>query len=114
LARIVLHVPNDRKWDVTVGCRIERVTDHEAFPDLLRAALANEDSLSVVQFDRPNWPHTTSVIVRLTAINKKDAERRGKEILLPLLLTVASDIIDDEPFGWTLRVDAEPASHGAS
>ena len=107
---MVLNVPNGREWDVTVGGRIEHVTDHEAFPDLFRAALAKEDLISIVQFDRPNWPHTTSVVVRLTAISKKDAEHRAQEILVHLFLSVAKDIIGEASFGWTISVEAKPAS----
>ena len=107
---MVLNVPNGREWDVTVGGRVEHVTDHEAFPDMFRTALAKEDLISIVQFDRPNWPHTTSVVVRLTAISKKQAEHQAQEILVRVFSNIANDIIGDASFGWTLSVEAKPAS----
>jgi hypothetical protein len=107
---MVFSMPNGREWDVTVGGRVEHVTDHEVFPDMFRAALAKEDLISIVQFNRPTSPHTTSVVVRLTAISKKKAEHRAREILLRVFSNVANDIIGDASFGWTLSVDAKPVS----
>src|ERR1700734_3201064 len=40
------NMEHTREWDVTVGCRIESVTDLESFPATLRAALAAEPHIS--------------------------------------------------------------------
>jgi len=103
-----------RNWDVTAGGRIEHVTDQETLPDVFQAALLKEDDISIVQFNRKSWPHTTSVVVRVTATRKKDAERLAQEILLPVFLGVAKGFLGDAPFGWTLSVNAKPVSGAKS
>jgi hypothetical protein len=111
---MVLKVPNDRVWDVTVGGRIENVTDQDVFPDLFLEALVRAGEISVMQFNRPGWPHTISIVVRLTASRKEDAELQAQKLVLPVLLSVAKDLLGAGPFGWTLSVAANPASNVTS
>lgn len=103
-------MPSRRQWDVTIGSRIEQVTDQEAFAELFLGALIKTNEISVIQFNRPTWPHTTSVVIRVTASRKKEAESQAKAMVLPVLLDVAKAIGADGPFGWTLSVDVRPAS----
>jgi hypothetical protein len=110
---MVLNMPNRRKWDVTIGGRIERVTDHVDFAELFLEALIRTNEISVIKFNRPSWPHTTSVVIRVAAIGKKDAESQAKALIHPILVDVANKIGGDGPFGWTLRVDARPAATAA-
>ncbi|NNN09032.1 MAG: hypothetical protein HKL85_07565 [Acidimicrobiaceae bacterium] len=105
---------NSREWDVTVRGRIEDVTDQEAFPKLFRATLAQEDGISIARFGYPTWPHTTSAVIRISASSKRDAERVARDIALPVFQSVARTIIGDKAFGWTLGVDAVPASQVSS
>ena len=111
---MVLNVPNGRKWDVTVGGRIEHVTDQDVFPDLFHGAIVKTGKISVMQFNRPVWPHTTSIVIRLTASRKKDAEFQAQQLVLPVFLGVAKDLLGAEPFGWTLSVNAQLASDETS
>jgi hypothetical protein len=101
---------NSRDWNVTVRGRIEHVTDLDSFPQLFQTALAAESHISVIQFDAPKWPHTTAVVIRISASRKKEAERAAYEVMLPILKSVANSIIGEQPFGWTLSVDAVPVS----
>jgi hypothetical protein len=101
---------NSREWNVTIRGRIEHVTDLDSFPEKLRAALAAESQISVVQFDAPIWPHTTSVVIRIAASRKRDAQRMAHEVMLPVFTSVANSIVGVQPFGWTLSVDAVPVS----
>jgi hypothetical protein len=98
------------EWDATVRGRIENVTDQDSFPELFRAALCDESELSVVRFDYPTWPHTTSVVVRISADNKKDAERRARDLILPVFRKVVRQVKGDDAFGWTLMIGAVPPS----
>jgi hypothetical protein len=98
-----------REWDVTVGCRIEHVTDQGVFADLFLEALVKVSEINVIQFNRPNWPHTTSVVIRVAASRKRDAASQSQTLVLPVLLEVAKVIGGDGPFGWTMSVDPKPA-----
>lgn len=93
---------------MTVRGRIENVTDLDAFPELFRGALAAEPHLSVVHFDPPAWPHTTTVVIRIAASRQEDAQRAANEVMLPIFRSVAETILGDKPFGWVLSVDAVP------
>jgi len=97
-----------REWNVTVGGRIEQVTDLDSFPEMLREALDAESHISIVQFDAPTWPHTTRVVFRISAPRKKDAERIARDIMLPVLKGIVDSTIGVQPFGWTLNIDAVP------
>lgn len=99
----------DQEWDVTAAGRIEPVTDRENFPDLFLAALHRGAKISLIKFNRPSWPHTTTVVIRVTASTKKKAEEQARELLLPVLLEAAIETGAEGPFGWTLRAGAEPA-----
>jgi hypothetical protein len=99
---------NGQKWDVTVRGRIDNVTDQEEFPELLQAALEAEVGLSVVQLNLPTVPHTTSAIVRVTAISKVDAENQVREVMLRAYLYIARALVGNQAFGWTLSTDAVP------
>lgn len=109
VARKVFNMPNRRDWDVTIGSRIEHVTDREVFAELFLDALIKTNEISVIQFNRPSWPHTTSVVIRVIASSKKVAVSRAKALVHPVLLDVARLIGGDGPFGWTMSVDARPA-----
>jgi hypothetical protein len=98
----------NRDWNVTVHGRIEHVTDLDSFPDLLQAALAAQPHISVIRFDTPTWPHTTSVVVRIRAGQKDEAEKAASEMMLPIWKSVAVSILGEQNFGWTLGVDAAP------
>ena len=95
-----------REWDVTVGCRTESVTDLESFPATLRAALAADPHISVVSFGEPTWPHTTQVVIRIVAHEKRDAQKTAYEVMLPLFKSAATSVFGDQSFGWTMSVDA--------
>ena len=95
------------EWDVTVRGRIENVTDQEAFPGLLQTALSDDNEISVVRFHHPAWPHTTSVVIRISAADKKEAEKRARDLLLPVYRRVVLQIKGEDAFGWTLMVGAE-------
>ena len=101
-------MPNPRRCNVTIGGRIEEVTDNEGFPALFESALTSDSDVKIVQFKQPTFPHTTSAVVLISAANKKDAEAHGQAILLRNLRIAARAIIEDEDFGWTIRVSAEP------
>jgi hypothetical protein len=106
---MVLNVPDSQEWYVTVGGRIEDVTDQEVFPELFRGALARADEIPVIWYVRSGWPHTTSLVVRLSASDKKDAEFQAQRLVLPVFLGVAKELLGVDPFGWTISVDAKPA-----
>ena len=99
---------NVQEWNVTIRGRVEHVTDLDSFPELLRRALVAENQISVVQFVEPTWPHTTTVTIRIAAGRKKDAERTASDLMIPIFKIVATSIIGDQPFGWTLGVHAVP------
>ena len=106
---MVFNVSNLREWDVTIGSRIEQVTDQDVFADLFLEGLIKTNKISVIQFSRPSWPHTTSVVIRVAAVRKNEAVSRAKALVHPVLLDVAKAIGGDGPFGWTMSVDAKPA-----
>ena len=101
-------MPNSRRWNVTIGGRIEGVTDNQGFPALFESALTSDPDVKIVQFNHPTFPHTTSVVVLISAVNKKAAEAQGQDVLLRNLRIAARAIIGEDDFGWTFRVSAEP------
>lgn len=107
--RSVAAMEDRREWDVTVRPRIEGVTDLEAFPEMLRAALAAETGLSTLQVHLPTVPHSTSVVVRVSATSKNDAESQVRDIVLRVLLSVARELVGGQALGWTLGTDAVPS-----
>ena len=106
--RSVAVVGARREWDVTVRPRIEDVTDREDFPEMWRAALADETGHLTLRMNRPTVPHSTSAVVRVAATSKKEAEHQVQEFALRALLRVARDIVGEQAFGWTLSTDAVP------
>jgi hypothetical protein len=98
-----------RDWDVTVGGRIENVTDQDSFPGLFEGSLRANRDIHVVALRQPTIPHTTSAVIRISAARKKDAESLARDLILPVYLKVAREIIGEDNFGWVLRVDAVPS-----
>ena len=107
-------MPEGQDWDVIVGGRVEYVTDQENFPDLFLAALRRQPEITIVQFHRPSWPHTTSVVIRVSANSKESAEKLAREMLLDVFLEAAREIAGQAPFGWTLGAEANPTSEWTS
>ena len=105
---MVLNVTRNRNWDVKVGGRIEQVTDQESFPELFSEALNRASGINVIAFNQPKWPHTTSIVVRIVAGRREEAEARVRELVLPAYLNVAQALLGTRPFGWTLSLDATP------
>ena len=99
-----------RQWDVTVGGRIENVTDHDDFADRFQESLTRAEDISLIEFNRSPWPHSTSIVIRVSADSKLEAERRAREQVLPVLSSVAKEILGAANFGWTMRADATPVS----
>jgi hypothetical protein len=97
---------SNREWNVTVRGRIEHVTDLDSFPELFQAALATEPGISAIEFVAPTWPHTTAVVIRIVANQKRDAEKAAFELMLPVWKSVAVSILGEQSFGWTLSVNA--------
>ena len=93
-----------------VGGRVEYVTDQENFPVLFLEALGRQPEIPIVQFNRPSWPHTTSVVIRVSANSKESAEKLAREMLLDVFLVAAREIAGQAPFGWTLVAEAKPTS----
>ena len=106
---IVCNMPIRREWDVTVRGRIETVTDRVEFPGLFRAALLEEDQITIVRFDQPTLPHTTLVIVRVSAKSEKAAEQEVRDLVLRIYLTIARQMVVDSNFGLTLSTSANPS-----
>jgi hypothetical protein len=100
-------VPNSRRWNVTIGGRIDGVTDNQEFPALFKSALTSDPEVKIVQFNQPTFPHTTSAVVLISAVDKQTAEAEGQEILLRNLRIAARAVIGEENFGWTIRVSAD-------
>ena len=100
-------MPNLRRWNVTIGGRIEGVTNDPEFPALFESALASDPEVKIVKLIQPTFPHTTSAVILISAANKETAEAHGRAILLRNLRTVARENFDDKDFGWTIRVSAE-------
>jgi len=94
------------EWDVTVRGRIENVTDRQEFPVLFQAALRKVSEISIVQFDEPTWPHTTLVVVRISANKKKDAESAVRDLVLRVYWRIARELIGGGALGWTLSANA--------
>ncbi|MHB8380096.1 MAG: hypothetical protein ACYDB2_09320 [Acidimicrobiales bacterium] len=107
-------MPEGQQWDVTVGGRVEYVTDDENFPNALVAALGQRSEISIVRLNRPSWPHTTSVVIRISAHSKKSAEAQAQKMLRDVFVAAAREIAGDAPFGWTMSAAAEPASESSS
>jgi hypothetical protein len=107
--RIGAAMEDRRDWDVTVRPRVEGVTDREAFPDMWRSELAIETGLSHLHVNHHTVPHSTSVVVRVVATSKEDAERQVQDFALHALLRVARDFVGEHAFGWTLGIDAVPS-----
>jgi hypothetical protein len=103
-------MPEGQDWDVRIDGRVEYVTDQENFPDLFRAALGRQPGIPIVQFNRPSWPHTTSVVIRVSANSKESAEKLAREMLLDVFLEAAKEIAGQAPLGWTLSAEAQPTS----
>jgi hypothetical protein len=106
---MVLNMPNSRDWDVTIGCRIEEVTNQDGFAELFLGALSKSSAIAVIESNLPSWPHTTSVVIGVAASRKKDAESVAKTLVLPVLLDVAKVLGSDQPMGWTMSLDAKVA-----
>jgi hypothetical protein len=107
----VFNMSNLRDWDVTVRGRIENVTDQDEFPGLFLAALRAESEISVVQFDYPTVPHTTSVVIRISADRMSDAESIARELILRIFLKLAREIIGDDASRRTLSIHVAPAPY---
>lgn len=107
---IVFDMASTYSWDVTIGGRIEYVTDQDAFPDLFRAALNAEDGITLIRFDYPTVPHSTSAVIRISAKTKARAEQDAREVVVRVLGPIGSSITDGKPFGWAISADAVLAS----
>ncbi len=103
-------MPNSRRWNVTIGGRIDGVTDNQGFPALFESALISDPEVKIVEFTQPTFPHTTSAVVLISAVDKKTAEAQGQETLLRNLRIAARAVIGEENFGWTIRVSAEQST----
>lgn len=101
-------MPSSRQWNVTLGGRIDGVTDNQAFPALFESALTSDPGVKIVKFNLPTFPHTTSAVIRISAVDKTTAEGLGQEVLLRNLRIAARAIIGEKNFGWTIGVSAEP------
>ena len=100
-------VANLRRWNVTIGGRIEGITDDKEFPALFESALTSDSEVKIVKLIQPTFPHTTSAVIRISAANKETAEAHGQVILLRNLRTIARENFEDKDFGWTIRVSAK-------
>jgi hypothetical protein len=73
-------MPESREWIVTIGGRIEEATDNQVFLTLFEVALTSDPAARIIQFNEPTWPHTTSAVVQISAVNEKAAEAVGLDI----------------------------------
>jgi hypothetical protein len=101
-------VPNCRRWNVTNGDRIDGVTDDQGFPALFESALTSDPKVKIVQFNQSTFPHTTSAVVLISAVNKEAAEAQGQDVLLRNLRIAARAIVGDNNFGWAISASAAP------
>jgi hypothetical protein len=95
-----------RGWDVTVACRVEGVTDAEDFPHLLLSALQDVGAPTVIQLNAPTVAHSTSVVLRINAASKNDAEGDARSLVLSAVGSVARRLRGDVAFGWSIHADA--------
>jgi hypothetical protein len=107
-------VPNVRRWNVTIGGRIDGVTDDQGFPTLFESALTSDPKVKLVHFNQSTFPHTTSAVVLVSAVNKETAEAQGQDVLLRNLRIAARAIVGDNNFGWVTSASAAPITNERS
>jgi hypothetical protein len=100
-------MPESREWIVTIGGRIEEATDNQVFLTLFEVALTSDPAARIIQFNEPTWPHTTSAVVQISAVNEKAAEAVGLDILHRI---ASFAIIGDRHYGWTARGNCRTTS----
>jgi hypothetical protein len=71
-------VPTPRDWKVTIGGRIDGVTNDSRFPAFFEAALNADPEVHMIQFGEANWPHFVSAVLRISApdLAPKSTRRR--------------------------------------
>jgi hypothetical protein len=102
-----------RRWSVRVAGRVEGVSDDARFPSLFEDALISDPDVTLLRFHRHPWPHANSADIAIMATDKKQAEAKGRDIMLEILRSSAQ-ALDVERFGWTVTVGAELISDSES
>jgi hypothetical protein len=101
-------VPTPRDWKVTIGGRIDGVTNDSRFPAFFEAALNADPEVHMIQFGEANWPHFVSAVLRISAPDPNVADALGQDILRRNLRVAARAIIGDERYSWEMQVAREP------
>jgi hypothetical protein len=94
------------QWIVRIAGRIENVSNDRRFPALFEESLRANPNVTLLRFQQDPWPHANSAHIVITATNKKDAEVKGREIMLQILRTAAADF-EVERYGWSVTAGAE-------
>jgi hypothetical protein len=106
-----LKVSESARWNVTIRGRIERVTDDPRFPALFEDALASDPDVTLIRVQRHPGPHANPADILISAVDIKDAERKGRDIMKQIL-KLAADTFGVERYGWTVSAGAELRSGG--
>lgn len=98
-----------QQWHVRIGGRVEGVSDDPRFPTLFEEALASNRDVTLTDVQHHPWPHAHSADIVISAIDKKDAQEKGSNIMREVLKN-AADTFGVDGYGWTVSVRAELVS----
>jgi hypothetical protein len=94
------------QWKVKIGGRVESVSDDYRFPTLFEDALKSNPDVTLLRFQQHPWPHANSADIVISAIDKKEAESKGSDIMRQIL-KLAADSFGVDRYGWTVSAGAE-------
>jgi hypothetical protein len=99
------------QWNVTIRGRVEKVSDDPRFPAVFEGALRANPDLTLVRFQRHPWPHANSADIVISAVDKKDAEAKGRD-LMEQILRLATHEFGVDRYAWVVSVGAKLSSGG--
>jgi hypothetical protein len=102
---------DSHQWKVRIAGRVETVSDDARFPTLFEDALKSNPDVTLVRFQQHPWPHANSADIVIFAIDKKEAEAKGHDIMKQIL-KLAADSFGVARYGWTVSAGAELMSGG--
>jgi hypothetical protein len=92
-------MPELRQWIVEISGELYGDFNFDTFQEAFERELAEDRSVRVDEFNRPNAPNSVSAVITIYATDKAVAETEGREALFEAFQRAAKPIVGDKPFG---------------
>ena len=97
-------MPELRQWIVEISGELYGDFNFDTFQEAFERELAEDRSVRVDEFNRPNAPNSVSAVITIFATDKAVAETEGREALFQAFLKAAKPIVGDKPFGRAAQI----------